>query len=276
MKNILVPVDFSDASGYALEVAAKIARQQQAGITVLHMLGLSEAVLAKDEAQEYEEARFYMKLVKDRFALFLDKPYLKGIPIHQMLQNYKIFSELNNVAREQQTDLIVMGSQGKHGSSNFFGGSNTEKVVRTSDVPVLVIKGPNPDLNIRNILFASNFEDDSVRAYKQVTAFAKKFGAGVKLLLIITPYDGFMSSSEARKRIADFMLKAGEPDKAVEVYNDYSIQDGFLNYAKKENFDVMAIPTHGRKGLAHFFQGSIGEDVTNQANFPVLTLKINL
>lgn len=271
----MVPVDFSDSSAFALEVAAQIARQQNSGITVLHMLGLSEAVLAKDEDQEYDEARYYMDQAKERFDLFLNQPRLKGIPVHIILQNYKLFSELNNVAREQQIDLIVMGSHGTSGFNPFFGGSNTDKVVRTSDVPVLVIKGPNPDFNIRNILFACDFQEDAIWVYKQVSAFAERFGASVKPVLIITPDEGFLSTSEAGERIADFMLKSGEPDRQVEFFNDYSIKGGLRHYAEKEHFDVLAIPTHGRKGLAHFFLGSIGVDVANQADIPVLTFKIN-
>lgn len=64
MNHILVPIDFSDTSGYALEVVAKIAKLREAEIVVLHMLGLSEAVLTKDERQEFEEARYYMKLAQ--------------------------------------------------------------------------------------------------------------------------------------------------------------------------------------------------------------------
>src|SRR5690606_33982274 len=122
------------------EVAATLAKRYNAEILVLHMLGLSEAVITKDSSQEFFEAKYYMKLAKKRFDMFLDKPWLKGIRITQTVQNYKIFGEINNVAKERDIDLIVMGSHGTSGLSDIFVGSNTEKVVRTSEVPVLVIK----------------------------------------------------------------------------------------------------------------------------------------
>ncbi|MEO0526828.1 MAG: universal stress protein, partial [Bacteroidota bacterium] len=109
MKNILVPIDFSEHSEYALEVAAIIAQKKGSRLTVLHMIGISEAILAKDETQEMEEARYYMNLVKERFSTFLDKEYLKDIEVTQIVQNYKIFNEINQVAEEQEIDLIVMG-----------------------------------------------------------------------------------------------------------------------------------------------------------------------
>ena len=145
MKRILVPVDFSDHAGYALEVAAKLASKHNAEILILHMLGLSEAYLTKDESQEAAEAHYYMKLAKVRFDEFLNKPYLKEVKHSEMVQNYKIFSEVNQVAEEHKADLIVMGSHGRSGLGELFVGSNTEKVVRTSTIPVLVVKIRRPD-----------------------------------------------------------------------------------------------------------------------------------
>lgn len=276
MKKILVPIDFSEAASDALEVAAKIAKTQNAGITVLHMLGLSEAVLTKDESQEFKEAKYYMSLAKKRFDKFLDKPYLKGIEIHEMVQNYKIFNELNNIAREQHIDLIVMGSHGTSGFNKFFVGSNTEKVVRTSEIPVLVIKNRRPDFKIKKILFACDFKEDTILAYRNVKDFVKKFSAYLGLIYVNTPYQDFNSTDEIEDRISKFMFKAGEDTYEVTIFNDYTVEDGLMNACKRNNYDILAIPTHGRKPISHFLLGSrsIGEDVANHANIPVLTFKI--
>ena len=66
MKQLLVPVDFSDCSEYALEVAAQLARQLNGTITIFHMMGVSESVLAKSELYEQEEAKYYMNLAKEK------------------------------------------------------------------------------------------------------------------------------------------------------------------------------------------------------------------
>ena len=274
MKNILVPVDFSEPSANALEVAARIANLQGAGITVLHMLGISESVVTKYKTQEFEEARYYMMLARKRFKTFLDKPYLKGIKTNQIVQNYKIFSELNNVAKEQHSDLIVMGSHGTSGLTEFFVGSNTEKVVRTSDIPVMVIKAPDPDFEIKTILFGCDFKDESILAYKNVKEFANLFSAGLKLIYVNTPYHKFISSSALEKQIKTFFYKSGEEEQKVIIYNDYSVEQGLMNYSKEGDYSLLAIPTHGRKRLSHLLLGSIAEDVANRANLPVLTLKI--
>ena len=53
-----------------------------------------------------------------------------------------------------------------------------------------------------------------------------------------------------------------------------SVEKGILNFAIKQKKALIGISTHGRKGLAHFFNGSISEDLVNHANMPVVTFKI--
>jgi len=273
MKKILVPIDFSECSEHAMEMAAVIANAIKARITVLHMMGLSEAVLAKDEAQEYMEAQFYMDLAKKRFETFLDRPYLRGIKVDKIVQNYKIFSEVNDIAKNHEIDLVVMGSHGLRGIKDFFVGSNTEKVVRTSKVPVLVIKERITDFKIQKIAMAWHYKDEKVSSYRKAKAFADVFGAELDLVYVNLPGSEFLSTKEIEERTSTFMQDTGI-NKEIIIYDDYSVEKGLTNYADKVQADIIAIPTHGRKGLAHFFLGSMGEDLANHAHLPVLTFKI--
>ncbi|MBQ4819672.1 universal stress protein [Aquimarina sp. MMG016] len=279
MKKILVPVDFSENSEYALQAAAKIAKQQNAEIVVLHMLGLSESILTKDEGQEAAEALYYMKLAEKRFGTFLDKDYLKGIKVSETVQNYKIFSEINDVANEHDIDLIVMGSHGVSGLiEEVFIGSNTEKVVRTSDIPVLVIKNQLEDFKIKEVVFACDFKIENIRPYHNAMKLFEVFDANVHLLYVNLPGDRFRNTKQMEERVKEFLFKAdsgnlGMHDRVV-YYNDYTVESGVFNYSNEIDADLIAIPTHGRRGLAHFFSGSIGEDIANHANKPVITFKI--
>ncbi len=279
MKKILVPVDFSEYSEYALQAAAKIAKQQNADILVLHMLGLSEAVLTKNEAQEVEEAMYYMKLAEKRFETFLDKAYLKGINVTETVQNYKVFSEINEVAKENDVDLIVMGSHGTSGlREEVFIGSNTEKVVRSSDIPVLVVKNPGEDFKMKKVVFACDFKIENKDAYRKAMDLFKSFGANIHLLYVNLPGERFKSTNQMEDRVKEFLFKADSGNinmhENVVYYSDYTVETGVYNYSNKIDADVIAIPTHGRRGLAHFFSGSIGEDIANHATKPVITFKI--
>ncbi|MDX1314249.1 MAG: universal stress protein [Eudoraea sp.] len=278
MGKILVPVDFSEHSAYALEVAASMAKHSGSEIILLHMMGLSEAVLTKDAAQEAAEAHYYMKLTRKRFGEFLDKDFLKGVKVHEMVQNYKIFSEINEVALETEAELIVMGSHGTSGLSSIFVGSNTEKVVRTAKVPVLVVKKQRPDYRPHRVVYACDFKVENLSAYKEAMKFFKRWQTEIHLVYVNLPTEHFKSTEEIEKEVAMFFKVAHNGKKPAEVnthvVSDYSIEGGIVYFASSINADLIAMPTHGRKGMAHFFKGSIGEDVANRAEIPVITFKV--
>ena len=70
-------------------------------------------------------------------------------------------------------------------------------------------------------------------------------------------------------------FKHNVPSNTEMIYvSDYSIERGIFNHANEVQADLIAIPTHGRSGIAHFFKGSIGEDVVNHAKLPVITFKV--
>ena len=76
MKKIIVPVDFSEHSEFALETAAILAKKHNAEIVALHMLELSNAILTSTETST--ETLFFLKLAEKRFEDFLSKDYLNG------------------------------------------------------------------------------------------------------------------------------------------------------------------------------------------------------
>ncbi|MCO4822228.1 MAG: universal stress protein, partial [Flavobacteriaceae bacterium] len=56
--------------------------------------------------------------------------------------------------------------------------------------------------------------------------------------------------------------------------NDYSIEKGILNFSQHMDAGLIGMSTHGRKGISHFLNGSISEDLVNHAERPVITFKI--
>lgn len=278
MKKILVPVDFSEYSEYALEVAAQIAKQKNAELVVVHMLGLSETFVNRDDSRELMEAVYYMKLTQKRFAEFLDKDYLKGLKVTDMVHNYKVFRELNDVAMDVGADLIVMGSHGSSGLTEVFVGSNTEKVVRSSEIPVLVIKRRHVNFKFENVVYGCDFDGENVAAYRKAMKFFKEFDATIHMVYINLPAERFRSTAQMEERVRAFLNKADNGDylnlENVSYRDDYTVEQGIFTFCNKINADAVAVSTHGRRGLAHFFFGSVGEDVANHSDIPAITFKI--
>ena len=275
MKNILVPTDFSDQAEIALKVAAQLARKFDGEIFLLHMLELPLQLIdpVNGSSQNIPEAIFFMKLAHQRFSKILREPYLKGIKVHETVEFHRAFDGIMEIGKEKKCDLIVMGSHGASGFQEMFIGSNTEKVVRHSEIPVLVIKNEIEDFKIKNFVFATDANADHKHVLKKAIKFSETIEANLHLLFVNTPND-FMTSEEATKRINDFAKDSSPGHYEIHIYNDISVEKGILNFANKIDAGLLGIGTHGRKGLAHFFNGSISEDLVNHANRPVVTFKI--
>jgi nucleotide-binding universal stress UspA family protein len=274
MKRILIPTDFSKYADLAIEVGAQIARKNNAEIVLIHMLELpgqtNDAVtgatsipaimLFKNKADEI------LKDIKNR-------PYLDGIHIKEVVILDNVCKGITTYSNQNDIDLIIMGSHGSSGFEEIFIGTNTEKVVRLSKTPVLVIKNKIDQLEIKNIVFASDFSKEIKKPFLELLKFAGFFDAKLKLVMICTP-NNFKSTTAAQKIMKDFVAEFDMPDYSIETYNDTNVEKGITNYADTKNADIIALCTHGRTALIHFFNGSISEDLVNHNTRPVITFRI--
>ena len=277
IKRIAVPVDFSEYSEYALEVASKIARLLEGELIVVHLLGIDKVYFPETESVMVYDQELHLKLMKEKFKKFLQKPWLKDIKLTHFIQNYKNFTELNAIAEDFICDLIVMGSHGNTGIQNTFVGSNTEKIVRTSRIPVLIIKNRAIDFKVERVVFACDFSQDYLPAFKKLLEWIRPFDAELQLLHINTS-NNFMRRTEIEEKVFKFLLQAEIEDislyEKVAYYDDESVEAGIFSFSFKYEADIITIPTHGRRGLAHFFIKSLGEDLMNHSDIPILTIKI--
>lgn len=274
MKKILVPTDFSPEAESALKVASLIARKNNSEIFLLHLLEIPLTnVDAVNTTADVPEVMFFMKMAHRKFEEILNSNYLKGLTVHQVLKPDASFNNIAEISNEQDVDMIVMGSHGASGFQEMFIGSNAEKVVRSSTVPVLVIKNEDEHFSIDDIVFASDFKKDNKETYYQATEFATTFGAQIHLLFVNTP-SNFTTTKEANKRIDNFIKDYSFKNYTITIYNDDTVENGILNFAKDIDADLIGVSTHGRQGIAHFFNGSISEDLVNHAKRPVMTFKI--
>ena len=274
MKKLLVPTDFSKEAENAVQVAAQLARKHDCEIILLHMLELPFNNLADTPSMsELPEAVYFMKLAHKEFETLLQKDYLKGITVHEAVDFNEIATGILETCNNHDVDLIVMGSHGSEGIKELFIGSNTEKVIRTSNTPVLVIKNEHDHFDIKEFVFASDFKNDNKETYGQAIKLANLFEAKIHLLNVNTP-SNFTTTAASKVRMMEFIDNNTFDNYTINIYNDDTIEKGILNFSKIINADLIGISTHGRQGIAHFFNGSISEDLVNHAKRPVITFKI--
>ena len=146
IKKILCPTDFSTNSEHALKYALTLATLSQAELRLFHVVEpitypqsteLFEPVLDEVELMMKMEAAFQTQLEDQVSALKDEYPKITG-----KLVTGNTFLEIIQAARDDDVDMIVMGTHGRTGLAHVLIGSVAEKVVREAPCPVLTVKHP--------------------------------------------------------------------------------------------------------------------------------------
>ena len=274
MKKILVPTDFSNHAYFALKVASEIARKNDGEVILLHMLELpQQGGDALGSGHDVPELMLFKKAALDKLDNLVYDPCLEGLKVSTVIQFELAFDGIMNISKINDVDLVVMGSHGASGFKEMFIGSNAEKVVRNSEIPVLIIKKDRSSFNIEKFVFASDFTEEIKKSFAKAVKFANEFDAELHLVMINTP-SNFKPTHLSHQIMDDFISHFTIRKFSKHIYNDTSVENGILNFANHIDADLIGMSTHGRKGLAHFFNGSISEDLVNHSLRPVVTFKI--
>jgi len=143
-RRVLCPVDFSPSSQRALEVALDVTRQANGALTVVTVIEW----LAEEEPQttaHFNVSEYRQHVIADkraRLAALLSDESRTWCDIDEVVTLGRAHREVLRLAAEQQSDLIVMGAQGRGGASLALFGSTTPSVVRGATCPVLVVRSP--------------------------------------------------------------------------------------------------------------------------------------
>jgi nucleotide-binding universal stress UspA family protein len=280
MKKILVPTDFSKTSQTAAEVASGIAKKAGAEVILLHVIeeGAEDSVKITGEVvyEDMEEKLFMMKLIersKKQLAKLAEDPMFEGVKVRQELRMGTPFHGMRTIITEHKVDLVVMGTSGRTGLEGMIIGSNTEKVVRHAQCSVLTVQKKPARPDFKNIVYATSMGKDEEIFARVVKRAQEMYDATVHLVRINTP-GNFQRDSIVKQYMKDFAKKLMLKNYTINIFNDFSEEEGIIYFADSINADMIAMATHGRTGFAHVLAGSIAEDVVNHSKRPVLTFVV--
>jgi len=146
IKKILCPTDFSENSEHALQYALALATLSQADLQLFHVVEpitypqsteFFEPVLDEVELMMKMQSAFQQQLEDQVATLKTEYPKISG-----KLVTGNTFLEIIQAARDDDVDMIVMGTHGRTGLAHVLIGSVAERVVREAPCPVLTVKHP--------------------------------------------------------------------------------------------------------------------------------------
>jgi nucleotide-binding universal stress UspA family protein len=141
-KRLLCPVDFSESSLAALELAVSLAQEGDADLTILHVFEQSPD--EEPRANRPIVAPEYIREMEAGFTARLDALVPRNIGDvcrpHARTAHGKPYREILGIATEASADLIVMGVHGCNAIDLMLFGSTTNQVVRRATCPVLTLR----------------------------------------------------------------------------------------------------------------------------------------
>ncbi|MEO9476133.1 MAG: universal stress protein [Cyclobacteriaceae bacterium] len=281
MKKILVPYDFSDVAKQALNFAADLSKKSSGcSVTLINVIEQptpdsihAMGVIDYDPMEVVYIKQMIITMEGKMKDIMADETY-KDIDLQYKIVLGQPFKEISNVITTDGVELVVMGTSGTSGAEEFLVGSNAERMVRFSKCPVISISGATSVDDIQDIVFASNFHDVPESFVNHVKRLQSVFDAKLKIVKINTP-SSFTSTRHDMKQMTEFVESAMIKNYELEIYNHSNEEDGIIAYAEDIGADLIALGTKQRRGVGHFINGSIAEDVVNHSKVPVWTFGLD-
>lgn len=295
IKNILFATDFSPCSDAALRYARDIARLYGSHVIVAHVFTpvpfQPEAGISVDPVQIEERLRHELDQVASLF---------HEVPHRAVMLSGEIAAALAWTAKKEAVDLIVLGTHGRTGLSRLVMGSVAEEVFRQAKCPVLTV-GPHTvrhplahrvqrlgasvvkiESNIRTVLYATDFSQESLAAAPFAVSMAQEHEAKLVLLHTVEGAGDDYAKEPARvlshlvaelKRLLpedaslwcepEFLVDFGDPSKRIlEIAAD--LQADLIVMGVRSARNHLTTVTHMRDTTAH--------KVLAGATCPVLTV----
>ncbi len=265
-------------SEYAVELAEKLNHREMILLNVI-IPAHSQAFAASGDVFKAEgdmASRFnltlmekHKKMVESRAGELstekvLVKPYVR-------FNDSK--TDLNEYARYFDADLIVSGSRNAGTFLETLFGSDTERMVRKTDFPMIILKEESDTSGIKDIGLAIDLDEDDQQGIDNVIDFADALDAKVQLVHVITDEDKITPDS-AISRLRDLAIERHLKNYAINVVNNSSLEHGLRGFIRKYNPDMIAVLSQGRGKLHNLIYGSNTEDIIKETDKPVFVSKM--
>ncbi|GBE28062.1 putative universal stress protein [bacterium BMS3Bbin03] len=283
IKSIVCPLDLSESSKRAYRVAKYLSDITGAELWVLHVIPEGTEFYSSIYPNLSALMGGIQEHIEEKIDAVIDT---KDPLIHRVVLSGKPYEEIIKFQEHKDADLIVMGAKGISTIEAVLLGNTADRVLRNANCPVIINRGDFKDYKIKKILVPTNLSEFSEYALKQVIGLARKTAAEIDLLhvLDIHTYDAgkvedFMKSEKGKSLETKARNAMKTPEGSENVTINKVLARGFetaseiVHYAVENNVDLIAIASHGRKGISKLLLGSVADKVIRIAPCPVMVVK---
>ncbi len=269
---ILCPTDMSDAANYGVEYAAHLCKALNAELSLMYVqnIELEEGVslFSGSQIPAVKKATEKSKRLEQECN---DVSLKFSIPC-KYISEYSFSSFTNQVAHESQKyDLIVSGTNGTETLYQFYTGSNSYKLAKKTDCPVLIVPDGCNYKDIKKVVFASGSDYMEHIRLNQLKEFIKSFRPELHLIHISDEDDAVNREVYAAYRTeAEELLKNDGPANFERIVDKDEVH-GILSYVNKEKADLLIVCMEKHNSLYRFFNSGFIKKITAyDTGFPIL------
>jgi len=266
IKQILCPVDFSESSARAYDSAQSLARHYQAKLFLQHVVDFVLPSYAY-YADAFYITEFFQTIrdgARKQLQDFAKSHTRSGVQPECRVHEGGVTDSILSFAAAQKVDLIVMGTHGLKGVDRVALGSVAEKVLRKARCPVLVSRktgqgvaapeGAQDSVQLRRVIFCTDFSDPSHRALEYALSVAAEYDAEITLLHVLENVQSLANIQEAiatatrqiDKLIPPAGLQSGKIKTMVRIGRAY---EQIIQFAAEIQADLLIIAVRGRNAL---------------------------
>jgi nucleotide-binding universal stress UspA family protein len=268
MKNIIIPIDFSEDSMKGIELALLFSRKQYTNIQLVYVQKKSSDYNSPGYFEE--EKKWAEKKFEEVIASY--EPRLENASkLRYIIKSGKIYKEIVSQVESYKDAMVIASTHGASGFEEFFMGSNAFKIISATERPVLTTrKGKIPD-DIGKIVMPLDITVDSRQKVSITAELAELFGAEVHIITVTSSRGQKITKRlEAYSRqAAGYLTSKKIPFRQKSLYGDH-IVDLIVVYADSVNADMITIMKEQSKSFT--FMGTMTHQLLNNATTPVLTI----
>lgn len=281
MKNIFVPVDFSQHSKAALEIACDLAMRNNATLNVFHVIeNPRTSILLPDlyledvpDSKNFNEQ--LIKLAIEKIGRWMPENSDK-VKVVSYASVGNLFDEFRKYAKENPPELIVMGVKGYNERNRNTIGAFTERLIKKADCPILTVKAGFVIKDFVKIMMIADFIENEATIAFEIKRLNKLFNARVEILRINTPQD-FESDNVIESKFQVFQDKYRLENCFLFTYNHSFKEEGIILAAKKSKADLVAIASQSKNIVERFLpfpnENSLQEDFLDHLEYPIWIFK---
>lgn len=139
-KNLIVPTDFSDNAAKTAQKAIALAKSWDARVHFVHVIEPSETIPYPIHVELESYQKLAIESATSNMRSFIGELSLSDVSFDESIEDGIAHETILRVAKDNKADLIVIGPHGKSKIEKFFVGSVTDRIMRTSEIDVLMIR----------------------------------------------------------------------------------------------------------------------------------------